>query len=63
MPVAELTTEPGMVVHAKSKRRRSATATLAKTAKVPDEPPKIAGGDLKEPSQFKPNSDGRTSSV
>ena len=52
VPVAELTTDKSMVIHAKSKRRIS-YGDVVKFAKVPDEPPKIAEGDLKKPSQFK----------
>ncbi len=46
VPAAELTTEPGMVVHAKSKRKIS-YGQLAAKAKVPAELPKIEAKDLK----------------
>jgi isoquinoline 1-oxidoreductase beta subunit len=46
VPAAELDTEPGMVVHAKSKRKVS-YGQLAAKAKVPAELPKIADADLK----------------
>jgi isoquinoline 1-oxidoreductase subunit beta len=52
VPVAELTTDKSTVIHTKSKRRIS-YGDVVKFAKVPDEPPKIAEGDLKKPSQFK----------
>ena len=52
VPVEELTTDKSMVIHAKSKRRIS-YGDVVKFAKVPDELPKIAEGDLKKPSQFK----------
>ncbi len=48
----ELSTDKGVVVHAKSKRRIS-YGDVVKFAKVPDEPPKIAEADLKKKSQFK----------
>ena len=46
VPASELTTEPGMVVHAKTKRK-IAYGVLAKTATVPAEMPKIEAKDLK----------------
>ena len=52
VPVAELTTEPSTVMHEKSGRRIS-YGEVAKFAKVPAEPPKIAESDLKKPSQFR----------
>src|SRR5262245_21494545 len=52
VPVEELTTEPSMVVHAKSNRRIS-YGDVAKFATVPAEPPKIAEADLKKPAQFR----------
>jgi isoquinoline 1-oxidoreductase beta subunit len=52
VPAAELSTDKGFVVHRKSKRRMS-YGDVAKFAKVPAEPPKIAEADLKKPSQFK----------
>ena len=52
VPIAELTTEKSVVVHAKSKRRIS-YGDVAKFAKIPAEVPKIAEADLKKPEQFK----------
>jgi isoquinoline 1-oxidoreductase beta subunit len=52
VPVTELSTDKGVVVHAKSKRRIP-YGDVVKFAKVPDEPPKIAEADLKKKSQFK----------
>src|ERR1051325_3831623 len=52
VPVSELTTENGMVVHKKSNRRIS-YGEVVKFAKVPAEPPQISEADLKKPSQFK----------
>lgn len=52
VPVSELTTARSQVIHQKSKRRIS-YGDVAKFAKVPSEPPKIAQADLKKPSQFK----------
>ena len=52
VPVGELTTEKSTVIHAKSKRRIS-YGDVVKFAKVPDELPKIAEGDLKKPQRFK----------
>lgn len=52
VPVAELTTEPSVVVHAKSGRRIS-YGEVAKFATVPAEPPAIADADLKRQSQFR----------
>jgi isoquinoline 1-oxidoreductase beta subunit len=52
VPVGELTTEPSVVVHAKS-GRRIAYGEVAKFATVPAEPPKITEADLKQPSQFR----------
>ena len=46
VPAAELSTEPGMVVHAKSKRKIS-YGQLAAKAQVPKELPKIEAKDLK----------------
>src|SRR6185503_17085754 len=46
VPAEELTTEPGMVVHAKTKRKVS-YGQLAAKAKVPAELPKIEAKDLK----------------
>lgn len=52
VPVAELTTEPGMVVHAKS-GRKIGYGDLAKTATVPDPLPAVTKADLKPQSQFR----------
>ena len=52
VPVGELTTEPGMVVHGKS-GRRIGYGDLAKTAKVPDPLPEVTTADLKPKSQFR----------
>src|SRR5215216_3903114 len=52
VPVEELTTEPSVVVHAKSGRRIS-YGDVAKFAAVPDQPPKIAEADLKTSSRFR----------
>jgi isoquinoline 1-oxidoreductase beta subunit len=46
VPASELSTEPGMVVHAKTKRKIGYGALVAK-AKVPAEMPKIEAKDLK----------------
>jgi isoquinoline 1-oxidoreductase beta subunit len=50
VPVAELTTEPGVVVHKKSGRKIGYGA-LAKTAKVPDPLPQATKDDLKPLAQ------------
>ncbi len=52
VPVGELETEPGVVVHAKS-GRRIAYGDVVRFATVPDEPPKVSAADLKKPSQFR----------
>jgi len=52
VPANELTTEPGMVVHAKSKRKIS-YGELAKTATVPNPLPEVTKADLKPNSQFR----------
>ena len=52
VPVAELTTEPGIVVHTKS-GRRIGYGDLAKTATVPDPLPQVTPADLKPASQFR----------
>src|SRR5260370_34179778 len=51
-PVEELTTEPSVVVHAKSGRRLS-YGEIAAFAQVPDKPPEIKPEQLKNPSQFR----------
>ncbi len=52
VPLAELSTEPNMVVHAASGRRIS-YGDVVQFAAVPAEPPKITEADLKKPSQFR----------
>jgi len=52
VPREELTTEPSMVVHAKSGRRIS-YGEVVKFASVPDQPPQISEAELKKPSQFR----------
>jgi len=52
VPADELTTEPGMVVHAKSNRKIS-YGDIAKTATVPNPLPEVAKADLKPASQFR----------
>ena len=52
VPVEELSTEPSVVVHAKSGRRIS-YGEVVKFATVPAEPPKLGEADLKRPAQFR----------
>ena len=52
VPADELTTEPGMVVHAKSNRRIS-YGDIAKTAIVPNPVPEATKADLKPAAQFR----------
>ena len=52
VPVAELTTEPSVVVHARSGRRIS-YGDVVKFAAVPEQPPQITEAELKKPSQFR----------
>jgi isoquinoline 1-oxidoreductase beta subunit len=52
VPVGELTTEPGVVLHAKS-NRRIGYGELAKSATVPDPLPAVTKADLKPSSQFR----------
>ena len=52
VPVTELDTEPGVVVHVESNRRIS-YGDVAKFAKVPAELPKITPADLKKPDRFR----------
>jgi isoquinoline 1-oxidoreductase beta subunit len=52
VPLAELTTEPGMVVHAKS-NRKIGYGDIAKTARVPDPLPQVTKADLKPAAQFR----------
>ena len=51
VPEAELTTEPGFVVHAGSNRRAAYTELLDKAATMPV--PELASVKLKEPSQYR----------
>ncbi len=52
VPAAELATDTGYVVHAKSNRRIS-YGEVAQFAVIPAELPKITDNDLKKPAQFK----------
>jgi isoquinoline 1-oxidoreductase beta subunit len=52
VPVAELTTEPSMVVHAKSGRKLS-YGDVAATAEVPAKAPEVKPESLKKPSEFR----------
>ena len=52
MPIGELSTDNGFVVHQQTGRRIS-YGDVAKFATVPAEPPKIAEADLKKPSEFR----------
>ena len=52
VPVEELTTEPSVVVHAKSGRRLS-YGEIAAFAEVPDKAPEIKREQLKKPSEFR----------
>src|SRR5688572_2367392 len=52
VPVAELTTEPSVVVHAKSGRRLT-YAEIAAFAEVPAQAPRITAADLKPSSAFR----------
>jgi isoquinoline 1-oxidoreductase beta subunit len=52
VPVDELTTEPSLVVHAKSGRRLS-YGEIAAFAQVPDKPPEIKPEQLKKTSEFR----------
>jgi isoquinoline 1-oxidoreductase subunit beta len=52
VPVAELTTEPNVIVHAKS-GRRIGYGEVASFAVVPEKAPEINPEDLKKPSQFR----------
>ncbi len=52
VPVEELTTEPSVVVHAKSGRRLS-YGEIAAFADVPAQAPEIKPEDLKKPAQFR----------
>src|SRR5712664_4606612 len=52
VPVAELSTEPSVVVHAKSGRRLS-YGEIAAFAEIPAQAPEIKLEDLKKPAQFR----------
>ncbi len=52
VPVAELTTEPSMVVHATSGRRLS-YGEIASFAEIPAQAPTIGPDELKKPSDFR----------
>jgi isoquinoline 1-oxidoreductase subunit beta len=52
VPVEELTTEPSLVVHAKSGRKLS-YGQIAAFAEVPAQAPEIKPEDLKKPAQFR----------
>ena len=52
VPASELTTEPGFVVHAPSKRKLS-YGQIAKHAKLPDPMPEAGKDDLKTPAQYR----------
>ena len=52
VPVEELTTEPSVVVHAKSDRRLS-YGEIAAFAEIPEKAPDIAKEQLKKPSEFR----------
>src|SRR5215218_1557049 len=52
VPMEELTTEPSVVVHAKSSRRLS-YAEIAGFAEIPEKAPEIKPEQLKKPSEFR----------
>ena len=52
VPVSELTTEPSVVVHAKTGKRLS-YGEIASFATVPETLPAVSEKDLKDPSQFR----------
>jgi isoquinoline 1-oxidoreductase subunit beta len=52
VPVAEVTTEPSVVVH-KASNRRMSYGEIAKFATVPAELPNIDKADLKKPSEYR----------
>jgi isoquinoline 1-oxidoreductase subunit beta len=52
VPIEELTTEPNVVVHAKSGRRLG-YGEIAAFAEVPAKAPEVAETDLKKPEQFR----------
>jgi isoquinoline 1-oxidoreductase beta subunit len=51
-PLEELTTEPGVVVHAKSGRKLG-YGEIAKVAELPAQAPAVKPEDLKKPSEFR----------
>ena len=52
VPVGELSTQPSMVVHAKSNRKMS-YGEIASFAKMPDALPEITPADLKKPANYR----------
>lgn len=52
VPESEITTEPGMAVHGKTKRKMG-YGELAKRTKLAGEPPKVADSDLKPMAQWR----------
>jgi isoquinoline 1-oxidoreductase subunit beta len=52
VPLAELTTEPGFVVHAAS-GRRSSYGDIARVMEIPAEAPAIRPDELKKPSEYR----------
>jgi isoquinoline 1-oxidoreductase subunit beta len=52
VPVAELTTEPGWVIH-KNSRRKISYGELAKHAKMPDPLPEVGKDDLKPAAKYR----------
>jgi len=52
VPRVELTTQPSVILHAKSGRRIS-YGEVAKFATVPADPPKVVEADLTKPSEFR----------
>src|SRR5262245_35085153 len=52
VPAEELTTEPSMVVHAKSGRKLS-YGEIAAFAELPDKPPEVKPEALKKPNEFR----------
>jgi isoquinoline 1-oxidoreductase beta subunit len=52
VPVAELTTEPGVVVHARSGRRLT-YGEIAGFAEIPARAPEVTPEELKKPSEFR----------
>jgi isoquinoline 1-oxidoreductase subunit beta len=52
VPVSELSTEPGAVVHAKSGRKMT-YGEIAAIARIPEKAPEIKPEDLKKPDQYR----------